>query len=233
MGFFQDMLAVFKKRNLSFLDSFQELEDTYTFIFKKENDLNWEAGQHGLFTITHKKMKDGTKPFTIASAPAENVVKITTRISDHPSKFKKALLELEQGMKIGMSGPLGAFYLKEDSPAIFIAGGIGITPFRAILKQIEIEGNTIEKPKHLLYLDSKQSYLFKDELDGREGLINVNYLDSRDSLQQELDQLISTYKDKAQYFIAGPQEMVKTVTGHLQKHHIAKRNIKKDAFFGY
>ena len=85
-----------------------------------------------------------TRPFTLASAPAEKVVKITTRISNDPSEFKKALLELKQGMKISMSGPVGSFYLKDNSPTLLIAGGIGITPFRSIVKQIEIEGNSIE-----------------------------------------------------------------------------------------
>ena len=73
------------------------------FLFEKDKDLTWKAGQHGLFTITHKKIKNPTRPFTVASAPTENVVKLTIGISDDPSDFKKAMLELKQGMKISMS----------------------------------------------------------------------------------------------------------------------------------
>ena len=64
-----------------------------------------------------------------------------------------------------MSGPVGSFYLKDNNPALLIAGGIGITPFRSILKQVEAEWNGDEKQIKLLYMDSKKSYLFKDEMD--------------------------------------------------------------------
>lgn len=234
MSFLQDIFSIFKKRELPLLESYKESEDVYTFLFEKENDLTWKAGQHGLFSITHKKVKNPTRPFSIASSPSENFVKITMRISDEPSEFKKAMLELKEGMKVSMAGPVGSFYLKEASPTILIAGGIGITPFRSILKQIEVEGKRTEKPIYLLYMDSKKSYLFKDELDGIANTsISVTYLDSRNALQQEIDKSFSLYKNTGKYFIAGPKSMVGSISSYLQKNNISKRNIKKDAFFGY
>jgi ferredoxin-NADP reductase len=235
MSFFQDTLSIFKKRELLFLESYKESEDIYTFLFEKEKDLTWKAGQHGLFNIIHKKIKNPIRPFTVASAPTENVVRLTMRISDNPSDFKKAMLELKQGMKIKLSGPVGNFYLKDNSPSLLIAGGIGITPFRAILKQIEAEGNSIEKPIHLLYLDSNKSYIYKNELDriANNTSINVTYLDSRNDLHQEIDKFNSLYKNNGKYFIAGPKSMVEDVSTYLQNNNVSKRNIKKDAFFGY
>ena len=235
MSFFQDILSIFKKRELLFLESYKESEDVYTFLFEKEKDLTWKAGQHGLFSITHKKIKNPTRPFSVASAPTENVVKITMGISDDPSDFKKAMLELKQGMKVSMSGPVGSFYLKDNSPSLLIAGGIGITPFRSIVKQIEAEGNGVEKQIHLLYMDSKKSYIYKDELDGiaNNTSISVTYLDSRNDLHQEIDKFTSLYKNNGKYFIAGPKSMVDSISTYLQNNNISKRNIKKDAFFGY
>lgn len=90
MTFFQDVFSVFKKRELFFQQSYKESDDIYSFLFEKEHDVTWKAGQYGLFSITHKKVKNPTKPFSIASAPTENVIKITTRISNNPSDFKKA-----------------------------------------------------------------------------------------------------------------------------------------------
>ena len=55
-------------------------------------------------------------------------------------------------------------------------GGIGITPFRSILKQIEIDGNRDEKQINLLYMNSGNSYLFKDELDGIAKKSFINHL---------------------------------------------------------
>ncbi|MBP2079144.1 FAD-dependent oxidoreductase [Oceanobacillus polygoni] len=235
MSFFKDMIAVFKKRELSFLESYKESEGVYTFLFEKPDDFTWKAGQHGLFSITHKKIKNATRPFTVASAPAENVVRLSMRINDNPSDFKQAMLELNQGMKVSMSGPVGPFYLENKSPTILIAGGIGITPFRSILKQIEAEGNLHENPIHLLYLDSDKSYIFKDELDeiANNPAIHVTYLDARDDLHQEIDTFSDLYKNDGKYFIAGPKSMVESISSHLRNMDVPKRNIKKDAFFGY
>jgi NAD(P)H-flavin reductase len=235
MSFFQDALSMFKKRDLSFLESYKESEDVYTFLFEKENDLRWIAGQHGLFTITHKKIKNKTRPFTIASAPSENEVRLTMRIGENPSDFKKAMLELKQGMTINMTGPLGSFNLQDNSPSLLIAGGIGITPFRSILKQIESEGNDVNMPIHLLYMDSSKSFIFKDELDAivNNTSISVMYLDSRDDLFHKIDTFTTLNKGNGNYLIAGPKSMVKTVFNFLKSKHIPKKNINKDAFYGY
>lgn len=233
MSFFKDMIAVFKKRKLVFIESCKESEDVYTFVFEKEKDLTWKAGQHGLFSITHKKVKNPTKPFTISAAPSENAVKLTMKIKDNPSDFKKAMLELKQGMTIGMSGPLGSFNVNDDRPAVLIAGGIGITPFRSIIKQIEAEGHSNKEPMHLLYMDSEKSYIFKAELDANKASISTAYLDSRDNLQEEIDKLLNLYQNNAQYLIAGPKSMADTLSGYLQNNSISKKNIKKDAFYGY
>lgn len=235
MTFFQDVFSIFKKRELVFQQSYKESDDMCSFLFEKEHDLAWKAGQYGLFSITHKKVKNPTKPFSIASAPTENVIKITTHISNDPSEFKKAMLELKPGMKIKMSGPVGAFNLEDKKPSLLIAGGIGITPFRSILKQIEAEKNGDSKPIHLLYLDSKKSYLFKDELDtiANRTSIHVTYLDSQDSLHQKIDQFTALHQNTGTYFIAGPKSMVDSISTYLKNKHISKRNIKKDAFFGY
>ncbi len=235
MNFFQDVFSIFKKREMLFLESYKESEDIYTFLFEKEKDLTWKAGQHGLFNIIHKKIKNPIRPFTVASAPTENVIRLTMRINDNPSDFKKAMLELKTGMKIKMSGPVGGFYLKDNSPSLLIAGGIGITPFRSILKQIEAEGNAGNKQINLLYLDSKKSYIFKDELDriANNTLTNITYLDSRDDLLQEIDKFNSIYKNDGKYFIAGPKSMVESIFSYLQKKDVSKLNIKKSSFFGY
>lgn len=231
MSFLKDTFAILKKSDLAFLKKYKESDGVYTFLFEKEKDLTWHAGQHGLFTITHRKIKNATRPLTVASTPAENVVKITTAISDKPSEFKKALLELEEGMKIRMNGPVGSFYLNDNSPALFIAGGIGITPFRAIVKQLETEGNGVQKQIKLLYLDSGKSYIYKDEFD-RNTSIDTSYLASRDELYLEMDKFITSNNNNAKYFIAGSKSMVDSITSHLKSNGILKRNIKKDAFMG-
>ncbi|CAG9621295.1 FAD-dependent oxidoreductase [Sutcliffiella rhizosphaerae] len=234
MGFFNDIFSIFKKSELELLESYKESADVYTFSFKKDKDLTWNAGQHGLFTITHKKIKDSIRPFSVASSSNEDVIKITTRIGENPSEFKKALLELKSGMKVSMSGPVGSFYLKDNSPTLLIAGGIGITPFRAMVKQLETEGNGKNNKITLLYLDSKKSFAFKEELDqiAKNTSIDISYLESRDELYKSIENFISTHKNNGKYYIAGSKSMVDSISGHLTNNHISKKNIKKHNFRG-
>lgn len=235
MSFLTDnLIPIFKKHELVFKESYPEAEDVQTFAFEIQNDLSWKAGQYGLFTITHKKLKKGTKPFSLSSAPAEHVVRITTRITENPSDFKKALLELKTGMKVSMSGPLGPFYLKKNGPVIFVAGGIGITPFRSMLQQLQLTEAQSGRPVKLLYLDGAHSHIYRSELDGyaANSAVSVDYLSSRDDLHAEVDRYATLHAD-GQYFVAGPKSMVDAVTVYLHNKKIPKRNIAKDAFFGY
>ncbi|GAK39070.1 FAD-dependent oxidoreductase [Paenibacillus urinalis] len=236
MSFLKDMFSIFKKRELTLLESYKETNDVYTFVFEKDQDFIWRAGQYGLFSITHRAVKNGTKPFSIASTPSEKVVKITTRIGNTPSDYKQAMLELKQGMKMKVSGPVGAFYLDNSSPSLLVAGGIGITPIRSILTELETAKDVVERPIQVLYLDSHSSYLFKDELDemaGRRPWIQVIYLDSREQLDQAISRFVNEYNNRGKYYAAGPKSLVESVSSHLQKNAITKQNIKKDAFFGY
>lgn len=236
MGFFQDNLVpFFKKRELQFIESYKEADDVYSFVFAKEEDLTWKAGQYGLFSITHKSINNGTRPFSISSAPDEDAVRITTRIGEQRSEFKSSLMELTPGMKIMMRGPVGPFYLRDNSPTLLIAGGIGITPFRSILRQLETAPNEAETRIHLLYLDGNRDYLFKDELADMEkrALVSVTYLDSRDELHQEIQKFSALHKNNGKYYVAGPKAMIESVTSCLQSDQVSKQNIKKDAFSGY
>lgn len=235
MSLMQDTFAIFKKKNLRFLESNKESDGVYSFLFEKEENMTWKAGQHGLFTITHKKIKSPIRPFSIASAPAENVVRLTMRIGEQPSEFKKAMLELEEGMQVKLSGPVGKFYLEGNSPTLLIAGGIGITPFRSIVKQLEAENSGQETKIHLLYLDSNQVFTFKDEFDriAANTSVAVTYLVSREDLSREIDDFSSLHSNEGKYYLAGPKGMVDALTTYLKDKGIAKRNIVKDAFPGY
>ncbi len=235
MGFIQDISPILKKTELTFLERYREAKEVYTFIFEKETDINWKAGQHGVFSIIHKKISKPTRPFSVASAPEENMVKITMNIGDHPSEFKQAMLDLTPGMKISMRGPIGPLYLDERNPSLLIAGGIGITPFRSVLKQIELAQKEIANPITLLYTDSNKSYIYKNELDeiAKNPPIIIRYLDSRDDLYREINSFTTMYQEKGIYYLAGKKSMVDSVSTYLKSQNISKRNIKKDVFVGY
>jgi ferredoxin-NADP reductase len=114
-----------------------------SFIFKPEKPLVWKAGQFLHYVLNHAPTDDrgSDRWFTIASAPFERHVMITTRFtSKHGSTFKKTLKALKPGNAIEISDLDGDFIVSDPKKQyVFIAGGIGITPFRSILKQAEHE----------------------------------------------------------------------------------------------
>ena len=124
-----------------------EGSDMMSFKFSKKNEqegannnngssLNYTAGQFAYFDIggVNNDPKGPVRHFTIASSPTEDFIMINTRIRDTP--YKKRLSSLEQGIKVKVRGPEGKFVLHTDysKPAVFLSGGIGVTPFRSMIK---------------------------------------------------------------------------------------------------
>lgn len=64
---FSNLIPIFKKRKLFFKESYIESENVFSFVFEKDKDMTWKAGQYGLVSITHKKIKNLTKPFSLSS----------------------------------------------------------------------------------------------------------------------------------------------------------------------
>lgn len=235
MNLITDILPIFKKYQITYKEKYQEVGDIYTFIFEMDESIRWEAGQHGIFTIKHTKIKKPTRAFSIASTPSEGHIKISMKISEEPSEFKEALLNIQPGMKIVMRGPIGSMYTKEKKPLLFIAGGIGITPYRALVKDLISNFADIPNEVKLLYMDSKEQFIYTDELDkaGDTSPIETNYLVNRESLYGKIESFIGKHGNEAEYFVAGPKAMTKAVEKALRNKGINKKNIKKDPFIGY
>ncbi len=103
------------------------------------------------------------RTFSISSSPSERgTVAITSKISDTP--FKQALARLRPGDTAHVFGPLGQFLFDPSRPALFLAGGIGITPFRGMLRFAADLGTS--PPVTLLYSARvPEELIFREELD--------------------------------------------------------------------
>ena len=235
MNMIKDFLPIFKKREIVFKEKHHEAGEIYTFIFQAEENFHWEPGQHGVFTIKHIKINKPTRAFSIASTPLEGHIKISMKIPEKHSAFKQALLNLQPGMKISMRGPIGSMYTGEKKPLLFIAGGIGITPYRALVKELASRSEGLLKEVHLLYMDSKEQFIYTEEFEkaGKERPIKTTYLGNRADLYQQIDHFVKQNRNEAEYFIAGPKVMVKSIEKALKTKGIRKKNIKKDPFIGY
>ena len=99
--------------------------------------LDYKAGQYAAMDLQTRDDPEGpVRAFTIASSPTEEeFILISTRIRDTP--FKRKLTNLEIGAPIKITAPVGSFVLPEDDnfkSAVFLSGGIGVTPFRSMVK---------------------------------------------------------------------------------------------------
>jgi ferredoxin-NADP reductase/nitrite reductase/ring-hydroxylating ferredoxin subunit len=133
---------------------------------QKNSFLDYRAGQYAFFDIggVHNDPKGPIRHFTISSSPTEDVIMITTRIRD--TAYKKRLSSLEQGAKVKVRGPQGKFTLHEDysKTAVFLSGGIGVTPFRSMIKYATDK----QLPLKIIMFDSnrnQENTLFKNEFD--------------------------------------------------------------------
>jgi len=104
------------------------------------------------------------RTFSLSSSPSEpNHIAVTCKITDTP--FKQALSRLRPGETAEVYGPLGAFLFDGTRPSVFIAGGVGISPFRGMLRYAADTGNSAEK--RLLYTARvPEELVFRAELDG-------------------------------------------------------------------
>lgn len=192
------------------------------------------------FTLPHDNPDDRgiNRYFTIASAPHEGRIMITTRMAqEHPSTFKKALMSMEKGREITALLPQGKFTIDDYSKSyVFFAGGIGITPFRSILVDLDYTKNIKEMEIFLLYTNRSSDIVFKDELDllaSRNDSFKVRYVISPEVYNIEmLKAVIPDYMDKT-YYISGPPGMVKSIEESLSAENIDDSRINSDFFPGY
>ncbi len=216
-----------------------------TFYFKPEQPVRYTAGQYTELHIPHKHPdKRGTKRwFTLSSSPEDEFLTITTKYAgdDKSSSFKKALFSLKPGTVLDMAEPMGDFVLPKliQTPLVFVAGGIGITPFHSILKWLS---DTVEeRPIKLLYgVRTEDEIIFQDTFRaaGVEPTIVVSEPSDAwggecGSLSAELILGLEKPSEDTLVYVSGPEPMVEALEKDLHKAGLDKSQIVTDAFPNY
>lgn len=232
------------------LDREEVAENTMAFTFEKPEGFIFKAGQCGDFTLNNPAETDAegnTRAFSLTSPPYGKELTITTRVRD--TAFKRVLKTLPLGSVLQLVGPSGSFTLHHNKsiPAVFVTGGIGITPVRSIVMQAAQDQlpqqiflfYSNRKPEEAAFLDQLKSlehdnpnYYFiptmtkmaesSKEWDGEQG-----YIDKK-MLQKYIDDL-----SKPIYYLSGPAAMVTATRSMLNDAGVDDDNIRAEEFPGY
>lgn len=226
-------------------------DNMYEFIFKPNMSLNFIPGQYLEWTLPYVKLdsRGNRRYFTIASSPTEDDIKLGIRVNPQSaSQFKHTLLELKPGQKIIGAQLAGDFTLPTD-PAkklVFIAGGIGVTPFRSMVKYL-LDKN--EKRDAVMFYTSvtASGFVYRELFDSatRVGL-TIHYLltaptvDVPKSWKGKVGYMtkemvvaeVPDYKERT-FYLSGPSAMVDAYKELLLKLGVSHTSIVTDYFPGF
>lgn len=192
----------------------------------------------------HADEKGLRRHISLATSPTERgVVGLATRLRD--TAFKQTLAELEVGDEVEVEEPKGSFLLPEDTDAeyVFVAGGIGITVFRSMLRFVADEG--LPYRVTLVYSNrDRESSAFLDELeelerriDGLRVILTMTDEPGWEGESRHLDanvlgELVGGLDGKT-FLVAGPPQMAQAVADSLQGAGVPGDRVLADKFSGY
>ncbi len=222
--------------------------DTIACYWEKPDGFEFKAGQFGDFTLidpSETDEKGNTRAFSFVNAPSENELVTATRIRD--SAYKRELENLTAGAEVKFDGPSGNFKLHktESTPAVFIIGGIGITPIRSMIAEATNQQTSHEMtllfsnstPKDAPFQSDFREFEKKnpnftfvpvmtqadsDEWNGESGYID------EDMLKRYVSDVSAPI-----YYLSGPAGMVNAMYEMLVEAGANEDNIRAEEFSGY
>lgn len=229
-----DFTGILKKNTVTIHSIENVFDDIYVIELNFPNKLTWVAGEHGVFTLPDRKVSGKPfRPFSVASIPEEGKMIIATGANEPTSSFKQELFDLSVGDRVTVRGPFGWFKVKDQtSPIVLISTGIGITPMRALIKQLE---NDQSRPIILVYA-SNTHYLFKDffdEVAHKNKNFTPIYTSHKEDTIKGYTDLAKTLENDAYYFVAGKSGTIKSTKDELKSAGIKRSRIVTDPYYGY
>ncbi len=221
------------------IEKVKETNEIYSFIFEPQSPQTWKAGQFIYYRIPHDNPDNRgiVRHFTISSAPFEKNLRLTTNIYPQKgSSFKQALSDLKPGAKIEAYNIRGKFTVdSSESGFVFIGGGIGITPYRAILLDLE-KKNALNDIIMLYSCRERNNVAFGPlwkKLEEKNQGLAVHYIFEPQRIDKHVIEKLVPGKQNRRFYISGPVNMVKAVQEKLYGLNIGKNQIVTDYFPGY
>lgn len=234
------ILTLVEKNNIA--------DATYEFIFAPDAALNFRPGQYLEWTLGHRAAdnRGNRRFFTIASSPTEKTVRLGVKFYAPESSFKQALLAMQPEDTMSASHIAGDFVMPRDTEKklVFIAGGIGVTPFRSMAQYL-IDTRE-ERVVTLLYSNKTVSEVaYKDVFDRAEREIGMKtvyaFTDEPHPVPNAhngfidralIEREVPDYKERV-FYISGPHGMVVAFKKTLRDMGVSRFNIKTDYFPGF
>ncbi len=222
--------------------------DIYEFTFAAPRKMNFLPGQYMEWTLSHPEpdSRGNRRYFTLASAPSENLIKLGIKFADKPSTYKSSLLAMKKGDEIIAAQLEGDFVLpaNRNQKTVLIAGGVGITPFRSMLKYL-LDTHQ-RRPITILYAaHSQDDIIYKDVLTRAEQELGIKtiYLVSNErdktkpsaSRARQNDLVIQQNVPNLRfclYYLSGSRSMVEGYKESLLRLGVPSSQIKTDFFAG-
>jgi ferredoxin-NADP reductase len=223
---------------------------TMAFHFEKPTGFTFTPGQAGDFTLTNPPETDAEgnkRSFSLAGAPYEPDIIIATRMRD--TAFKRSLKVVPPGTELTLDAPWGELTLHDDVtiPAVFVTGGIGITPVRSIV--LQATHDKAGRKLILFYSNHRpEDAAFLDELTQAQ---NENPNFTLIATMTKMEESAQPWEgetgiiDKVMllrflgdlgtpiYYISGPPEMVNAMQKMLNQAGVKSSNIRAEEFSGY
>ncbi len=223
-------------------------DNTIGYWFDAVPPVAFRAGQYLEWSLPHlhADARGIRRYFTIASSPTESQILVATRHAKPSSSFKHTLHALKLGDTVTAFNLGGSFTLSAKSEkCVFIAGGIGITPFRSHIKWL-VDSKSQDFDIVLLYSNkTKAEIAFKDQFGqaARQLPLRVVYALTEEKPanwdgisgyidEQAIRQHVPDFAERL-FYISGPEPMVQAFEAMLTKMGIKKSRIKRDFFPGY
>lgn len=234
--------------NVKLIKKEEIANDTMAFYFEKPEGFQYRAGQFADYTLINPPETDeegNTRGFSLITAPYEDGIGAATRLRN--TAFKRVLSDLPIGTEVELDAPYGDFTLHktETTPAVFIIGGIGVTPVRSMVAQA-----THDKSAHKITLlhanrtlddtpfraDFEQfakdnpnfTYVPVVTDEEQAGLPGEHGRVDEAMLKRHVPDLNAPI-----YYLSGPEGMVKAMRQLLVSLNVNEDNIRTEEFTGY
>lgn len=209
-----------------------ELGEIISFIFATDEPLSWQAGQYINITMPDLPPVQADRLFTIATAPYEQDIMITTCLGSSP--YKQRLASLQVGETVAADQLGGDFvWIDDGRPKLYVAGGIGVTTFRSIILDRLHSG--LPNQALLLYAGKQARRPFVDLLQSAASIDPTLKIKDYVTTRLTLEQLLSDVPDvlNRTIYLAGSQSFCETLGEGLIADGLDRRFVKYDYFDGY